>query len=58
MGDVPIGKGTGRNMADATMRLLREWGIDPNMFAIGFDTTVALTGWQSGGFEMGTSYTR
>ena len=45
-------------MADATMRLLREWGIDPNMFAIGFDTTVALTGWQSGGFEMGTSYTR
>ena len=56
LGDVPIGKGTGRNMATATMQLLREWGLaklqPPTVIGICFDTTTTMTGWQSGGHEI------
>ena len=48
LGDVPIGKGTDRNMATASARLLREWGIADRVIAICFDTTASNTGWQSG----------
>ena len=49
LGDVPIGKGTGRNMATASSRLLQEWGLDgKRLLAVGFDTTPSMTGWQSG----------
>ena len=48
LGDIPIPKGTGRNMAQAAFQLLVEWGIDDRAFAVGFDTTSAITGPHSG----------
>ena len=44
LGDVPIGKGTGKNMADATVKLLREWAIASRVIALCFDTTGTNTG--------------
>ena len=44
LGDVPIGKGTGRNMATAAVDLLRQWGIADRVVAICFDTTGSMTG--------------
>lgn len=48
LGDVPIGSGTGRNMSDAAIKLLREWCIANRIIAIGFDTTSSMTGHKNG----------
>jgi hypothetical protein len=58
LGDIPIPKGTGKAMAQAVVKMLREWGIDvvdvredgsgPIVIAICFDTTSSNTGVEKG----------
>ena len=51
LGDVPIGKGTGRNMATACFLLLVQWALASRALAIGFDTTGSMTGPDIGKWE-------
>ena len=58
LGDIPIPRGTGKAMAQAVVKMLREWGIDvvdvregedgPIVIAICFDTTSSNTGVEKG----------
>ena len=49
LGDVPIPKGSGRNMADAVLKLLEDWRIPlDRIIALSFDTTGSMTGPQQG----------
>ena len=49
LGDVPLPKGTGRNMATAAVNLFKEWGIDDDqVWGSGFDTTLSMTGHNQG----------
>jgi hypothetical protein len=44
LGDVPISRGTGKNMAVASMDLFKQWGIANNIIGLGHDTTSSNTG--------------
>ena len=44
LGDIPLPKGTGKNMADATFQLFLAWKVENNIVAFGFDTTLSMTG--------------
>ena len=48
LGDIPIPKGSGLNMAMATLQLLIDWGIFDRVIALCFDTTGSNTGPERG----------
>ena len=48
LGDIPMPRGTGLNMAEAAFKLLLDWGLVKKVLAIGFDTTTSNTGRERG----------
>ena len=49
LGDVPLPKGMGANMANAACKMWRDWKIPfKRLIALGFDTTGTMTGSQQG----------
>ena len=49
LGDVPMPKGSGLNMATAVIQLFREWNIPlDHLIAVDFDTTATCTGPMNG----------
>merc|ERR550534_697539 len=44
LGDIPVPRGTGRNMSTAAVDILDEWGILRRAWALAFDTTPTNTG--------------
>ena len=51
LGDLPIAQGTGKKMAEASMKLFRQWGIT-NIIGLGHDTTSSNTGSLIGKFTV------
>ena len=48
LGDIPIARGTGKNMASAVLQMLNDWGVADRVIALCFDTTSSNTGTNQG----------
>ena len=48
LGDFLVEEGTGKVVAEASLKALRDWGILSLIIALAFDTCSVNTGWKGG----------